>query len=118
MVPLVAMTRFFYLKPPVADQLGPYCPYIPMKRLRYGTASLPNSRSTKAGGNADYGLNNPGGSPTTISKSGSWPEGFSLTDVIDNESYVSAFAQRSGTSNPLVAKYDRCTVEIASEPVL
>ena len=66
------------------------------------------------------GLNAPGdpndpndpGEPTIISDSGTWadlglPETY-LTDTLDNDCHVSAFAQEWGN----IVKYDRCTVDL------
>ena len=63
------------------------------------------------------GLNDPTGTPQFILEEGDWPAGFSLNDVVDNESFVSVHAQTPGSD--LVAQYDRCRVWIGPpEPVL
>ena len=58
------------------------------------------------------GLNDHFGTPTIFTESNTWvgsglAETF-LSDLLDNECYVSAFAQEAGCT----AKYDRCTVYI------
>jgi hypothetical protein len=64
------------------------------------------------------GLNDPGGAPQFILEEGNWPADSSLNDVVDNESFVSAHAQKQG-GDSLVAQYDRCRVWIGPpEPVL
>ena len=63
------------------------------------------------------GLDDPSSSPIVIIEEGAWPAGFSLSDVLDDESFVSAHAQKSA-GNDLLARYDRCRVWIGSaEPL-
>jgi len=63
------------------------------------------------------GLNDPYGTPTILTESNTWvgsglAETF-LSDLLDNDCYVSAFAQEAGCT----ANYDRCIVHIGELPV-
>ena len=63
------------------------------------------------------GLNDPSGTPTIFTESNTWvdsglAETF-LSDLLDNDCYVSAFYQGGGT----ITQYDRCTVYIGEMPV-